>query len=65
MKLLSFGARLVDRLVPSVDAHAAGDCRLATVFCYCSNHKKYMRFCSVCVDGGGGCSACMATIIAC
>jgi hypothetical protein len=64
MKILTFGTRLVNRLVPAVDAHAT-ICPPYTVTCYCLNHRKYMRVCSACPAGGGGCSACLATVIAC
>jgi hypothetical protein len=66
MKTPALVARLVDRLVPSVDAHAQGPCYLGTSFCYCQNHKRYQRLCSICEAGGGGwCSPCYATTIAC
>ena len=64
MKILTFGARLIDRLVPAVDARAA-ICWPYSVVCYCLNHRKYMRFCSACEAGGGGCTACLATVVAC
>ena len=65
MKLISFGARLVNRLVPTVDAHAAGYCYLTGSFCYCSNHKRYNRMCYICDTGSLSCSSCIATTLAC
>ena len=63
MRIISFGARLVNRLVPTVDAHAI--CKPYSAFCYCLNHMRYIRICSFCEAGGGSCSACIGTGVAC
>ena len=65
MTSASLVSRLVNRLVPSVEAHARGPCYLGTSFCYCQNHKRYQRLCSICEYGGGWCSGCYASTIAC
>jgi hypothetical protein len=65
MKTLSLVARLVNRLVPSVEAHAQGPCYYYTSFCYCQNHKRYQRLGYACEYGGGWVSGCYATTIAC
>jgi hypothetical protein len=63
VRFLSFGTRLVNRLMPTVDAHAG--CKITGVPCYCLNHKSYRRICSYCEGSGGWCSACVSTNVAC
>ena len=64
MKILTLGTRLVNRLVPTVDAHAI--CKPYSVFCGCFNNRRYIRICSYCEGSGGGpCSACLNTNAAC
>ena len=63
MKIPSPVARLVNRLVPTVDAHAI--CKPYSSFCGCFNHRRSFRICSYCEGSGGTCSACLNTNIAC
>jgi hypothetical protein len=63
MKILGVGTRLLNRLVPTVDAHAY--CTPPTTStCYCLNHVRYIRLCGFCSGPQGpvgSCTACFAS----
>jgi hypothetical protein len=66
MVLVKLANRLIDRLVPKVDAHAVGNCYWGSVNCACVGGFYRRKVCFVCDTGSLSCSPCgIVTTIPC